>query len=29
MTGVDRAFEQTFRDVQVDTFASDGRHREE
>jgi hypothetical protein len=27
MTGVDRAFEQTFRDVQVDTFASDGRHR--
>ena len=27
MTGVDRAFEQTFRDVQVDTSAGDGRHK--
>ena len=27
MTGVDRAFEQTFRDVPIDTFGSDGRHK--
>jgi hypothetical protein len=27
MTGVDRAFQQTFRDVQVDAFAGDGRHK--
>jgi hypothetical protein len=26
MTGIDRAFEQSFRDVQVDTFVGDGRH---
>lgn len=27
MTGVDRAFEQTFRDVQLDTLGGDGRHK--
>jgi hypothetical protein len=27
MTGIDRAFEQTFRDVQVDNSVGDGRHK--